>query len=88
VNFDRITVDPARMNGQPGVRDVRVTVRRVVELAAFFPDRKELLQEYPVEEGFFLTQLSGKFIQTAGDLKGIWENNRGAHHSPVVVKTY
>ena len=47
MNFDRITVDPARMNGQPCLRNMRLTVRRVVELAAFFPDRKELLQEYP-----------------------------------------
>ena len=47
MNFDRITVDPARMNGQPCVRNTRLTVRRVVELAAFFPDRKELHQEYP-----------------------------------------
>jgi uncharacterized protein (DUF433 family) len=47
LNFDRITVDPARMNGQPCIRDLRLTVRRVVELAAFYPDRKELLREYP-----------------------------------------
>ena len=45
--FDRITIDPARMNGQPCVRDLRLTVRRVVELAAFYPDRKELRREYP-----------------------------------------
>ena len=45
--FDRITVDPARMNGQPCVRDMRLTVRRVVELAAFYPDCEELRREYP-----------------------------------------
>lgn len=45
--FDRITVDPARMNGQPCVRNMRLTVRRVVKLAAFYPDREELRQEYP-----------------------------------------
>jgi uncharacterized protein (DUF433 family) len=44
--FDRITVDSARMNGQPCVRNMRLTVRRVVELAAF-PDREELRREYP-----------------------------------------
>ncbi len=45
--FDRITVDPARMNGQPCVRNMRLTVRRVVELAAFYPNREELRREYP-----------------------------------------
>lgn len=47
MEFDRITVDPARMNGQPCVRNMRLTVRRVVELAAFYPDREELRREYP-----------------------------------------
>jgi len=47
MNFDRITNDPARMNGQPCVRNMRLTVRRVVELAAFYPNREELRQEYP-----------------------------------------
>ena len=47
MKFDRITVDPARMNGQPCIRDMRLTVRRVVELAAFYPDREELRREYP-----------------------------------------
>ena len=47
MTFDRITVDPARMNGQPCVRDMRLTVRRVVELAAFYGDREELRREYP-----------------------------------------
>jgi len=45
--FDRITVDPARMNGQPCLRNMHLTVRRVVELAASYPNRKELLQDYP-----------------------------------------
>ena len=47
MNFDRITIDPARMNGQPCVRNMRLTVRRVVELAAFYPNREELREEYP-----------------------------------------
>ena len=47
MKFDRITIDPARMNGQPCIRDLRLTVRRVVELAAAYPDRAELLREYP-----------------------------------------
>ena len=47
MEFDRITADPTRMNGQPCVRNMRLTVRRVVELAAFYPNREELRQEYP-----------------------------------------
>ncbi len=47
MKLDRITVDPARMNGQPCIRGMRLTVRRVVQLAAFYPDRDELRREYP-----------------------------------------
>ncbi len=45
--FDRITVDPAKMNGQPCVRGMRLTVRRVLEALATYPDRDELRVEYP-----------------------------------------
>ena len=45
--FDRITSDPAIMNGQPCIRNLRLTVRRVVEAVALYPDRKELFSEYP-----------------------------------------
>jgi uncharacterized protein (DUF433 family) len=45
--FDRITCDPRRMSGQPCVRDLRLTVRRVVEAVAAHPDREELRREYP-----------------------------------------
>ncbi len=46
-NFDRITSDPAKMNGQPCIRGMRLTVRRVLEALATFPDRTELRSEYP-----------------------------------------
>lgn len=46
-SFDRITSDPTRMNGQPCVRNLRITVRRVLEALAIYPDRAELLHEYP-----------------------------------------
>lgn len=45
--FDRITSDPARMNGQACIRDLRVTVKRVLEALATYPDRDELRREYP-----------------------------------------
>ena len=47
VILDRVVVNPARMNGQPTVRDLRLTVKRVVELVALYPDRAELYREYP-----------------------------------------
>ena len=45
--IDRITIDAARMNGEPGIRDLRLTVRRVLEALATYPDRTELKREYP-----------------------------------------
>jgi uncharacterized protein (DUF433 family) len=45
--LDRITSNPARMSGQPCVRDLRLTVKRVVELTALYPDRGELCREFP-----------------------------------------
>ena len=35
------------MSGQPCIRDLRLTVRRVVEAVATYPDRRELRCEYP-----------------------------------------
>ena len=46
MKLDRITVDPEIMNGQPCLRGMRLTVRRVVEAVALYPDRAELKAEY------------------------------------------
>lgn len=45
--LNRITSNPKRMNGQPCIRNLRLTVRRVIELLATYPDREELYQEFP-----------------------------------------
>jgi len=45
--FDRITTNPEVMNGQPCVRGLRLTVRRVVEAVALYSDWKDLRAEYP-----------------------------------------
>lgn len=45
--FDRITWNPNQMNGQPCVRGMRLTVRRVVEAAALYPNREDLFRNYP-----------------------------------------
>jgi uncharacterized protein (DUF433 family) len=47
LTFDRITIDPSRMNGQPCIRNLRLTVRRVLEAMATYPNRDDLRREYP-----------------------------------------
>ena len=45
--FDRITWNAEQMNGQPCIRGMRLTVRRVVEAVALYPNREDLLHNYP-----------------------------------------
>jgi uncharacterized protein (DUF433 family) len=45
--FERVTWNPAQMNGQPCIRGMRITVRRVLQLMAQYPDHKELFADYP-----------------------------------------
>ncbi len=45
--WNRITINPAVMNGQPCVRGMRLTVRRVLEALTIYPDWSDLLKEYP-----------------------------------------
>jgi uncharacterized protein (DUF433 family) len=47
MKFDRITTNPNRVNGQPTIRNMRLTVRRVIELLAIYPDRADLFREFP-----------------------------------------
>ena len=54
--LDRITVDPARMNGRPAIRNMRLTVRRVIELLALYLDRDELRREYPELQAIAVAQ--------------------------------
>lgn len=46
-DFDRITWNPDQMNGQPCIRGMRLTVRRVVEAVALYPNRDDLFRNYP-----------------------------------------
>ncbi len=48
--FDRITVEPGKCGGKPCIRAMRITVRRVLELLATYPDHATLLAEYPFLE--------------------------------------
>lgn len=45
--FDRITTNPGILGGQPTIRGMRLTVRRVVEAVATYPNREDLFREYP-----------------------------------------
>lgn len=46
IALDRITRAPKILNGQPCIRGMRLSVRRVLEAMATYPDRKELFKEY------------------------------------------
>lgn len=45
--LDRITVDAEMVDGQPCIRGLRLTVRRVVEAVALYQDWRDLQAEYP-----------------------------------------
>lgn len=47
IKLERITSDPAILGGQPTIRGMRLTVRRVVEALALYPDWDDLRAEYP-----------------------------------------
>ena len=54
--LDRITRDPKILNGQPCIRGMRLSVRRVLEAMATYPNREELFKEYPELEDEDLRQ--------------------------------
>ena len=45
--FDRITFDTQIMGGRACIRGMRLTVRRVVEAVALYPNREDLFRNYP-----------------------------------------
>ena len=54
--FDRITVEPGKCGGKPCIRGMRITVRRVLEPLASYPDRAALIAGYPFLEPEDLNQ--------------------------------
>jgi uncharacterized protein (DUF433 family) len=40
-------IEPGKMGGHPSIRGMRITVRRVLEILATYPERQELFKEYP-----------------------------------------
>ncbi len=55
-SLDRITRDSKMLNGQPCIRGMRLSVRRVLEAMATYPNRIDLIQEYPELEEEALRQ--------------------------------
>ena len=47
MTFTRITVDPARMNGVPCIRGLRVPLATVVDMVADGMTADEILRAYP-----------------------------------------
>jgi uncharacterized protein (DUF433 family) len=48
--FDRITVETGKCGGKPCIRGMRITVRRLLEILAAYPNRQEIFREYPYLE--------------------------------------
>jgi uncharacterized protein (DUF433 family) len=56
MQFDRITRDPEQLDGQPCIRNLRITVRRALQAMALYPNREDLRREYPELEDEDLRQ--------------------------------
>ena len=65
--FDRITVEPEKCGGKPCIRGMRITVRRVLELLATYPDRTALFADYPFLEPEDVRQALGYAAATVDD---------------------
>ena len=46
-NLNRITFNSNQMNGQPCIRGMRLTVKRVLEIVSIYQSRQEIFQEFP-----------------------------------------
>jgi len=47
MSFPRVTIDPAKMNGVPCIRDLRIPVATIVGMMAEGMNEKEILAAYP-----------------------------------------
>jgi uncharacterized protein (DUF433 family) len=48
--FDRITMEAGKMGGKPCIRGYRFTVQNLLGYLAVYPDRAELMAEFPFLE--------------------------------------
>ena len=65
--LNRITIDPGQMNGQPCVRGIRLTVKRVLEALSIYPSKAELFTEYPELENEDIYQVLAYAALTMDD---------------------
>ena len=65
--FDRITIEPGKMNGQPCIRGLRLTVRRVLEAVGQYGSRDELRADYPELEDEDIRQATAYAAAMLGD---------------------
>ncbi|MFH1778316.1 MAG: DUF433 domain-containing protein [Candidatus Omnitrophota bacterium] len=54
--FDRITVNPKVLNGQPCIRGMRMPVHQILDLIAAGKSFKEIIEDYPYIEMEDITQ--------------------------------
>lgn len=47
MKFDRITIEPGKLGGQPCIRGMRISVRRVLDLLATYHRREDLFKAFP-----------------------------------------
>lgn len=65
--FNRITIEPGKCGGKPCIRGMRITVRRVLELLAAYPDRTSIIEDYPYLEPEDFQQALGYAAATVDD---------------------
>ena len=65
--FDRITIEPGKISGQPCIRGLRLTVRRVLEAVGHYESRDELRADYPELEAEDIRQAIAYAAAMLGD---------------------
>ena len=71
--FDRITTNPAILSGQPTIRGMRLTVRRVIEALAITPNWDDLRREHPELEPEDIRQALAFAARNLDDsIQSIW----------------
>jgi len=66
-SFDRITIESGKMNGQPCIRGLRLTVRRVLDAVGHYATRDELRADYPELEDEDIRQAVAYAAAMLGD---------------------
>ena len=65
--FDRITADPAILEGKPCIRSMRLSVQRVLDILSENPSWDDLRQDYPELEEEDIRQALSFAAASLGD---------------------